>query len=403
MRVLLVHNYYQQPGGEDRVFVDERDMLRAWRHDVVEFTQHNDSLGAAGGVSAALSAIWNNAAYHRVRTILRQSATAVMHCHNTFPLVSPSVFSAARAEGVAVIQTLHNYRLMCPAALLYREGRPCERCVGHAVAWHGIAHGCYRGSRAATAATSLANAIHRFAGTWTRQVDLYIAPSEFAKRKLVEGGLPADAIVVKPHFVHPDPGFGAADGGYALFVGRLAAGKGIETLLTAWQELGRTIPLCIVGDGPLAPVVAAAAAASPAIRWVGRRAPDEVSQLMGRASVLIFPSEFYETFGRTVIEAFACGTPVIASNIGAAGELVDDGRTGRLFTAGDPRSLVQQVVALLEHPAEMKLMRREARAEFASRYTMAENYELLRAIYERAARSSQSSARFARSVEPAVP
>ena len=190
MRVLLTHNFYQQPGGEDRVFEDERDMLRAHGDDVITSTLHNESIRTSGALATGRRAFWNGDAYRQVRSLLRGTGTDVMHCHNTFPLASPALYYAARAEGVPVVQTLHNYRLFCPNGILYRAGAPCERCLGSPLAWRGVAHGCYRGSRGATAVVAASMAGHRVAGTWTRQVDVYIAPTEFAKRKCVEGGLP---------------------------------------------------------------------------------------------------------------------------------------------------------------------------------------------------------------------
>lgn len=383
MKTLLVHNHYQREGGEDRVFADESSMLAAHRDEVTHYTLHNDSISPRGALGAAAVAVWNRSAYREVRALLRETDARVMHCHNTFPLVSPAVYYAARAEGVPVVQTLHNYRLMCPGVVMFRDGRPCDACVGH-LPWRGVMHGCYRGSRGATAAAAGVVLGHRGVGTWRRLVDVYIAPSEFTKRKYVEGGWPAESVVVKPHFVQHDPGVGDGDGGYALYVGRLSAEKGVGTLLEAWKQLGATVPLRIVGDGPLADEVARAAAESPSIEWLGHQSPENVGRLMGRALFAVCPSACFETFGRAVIEAFAAGAPVIAANIGALAELVDHGRTGRLFTACDASSLADEVRALLEDPAAIAAMRREARAEFEAKYTMTRNYEMLQRIYESA-------------------
>lgn len=382
MNALLVHNHYQYAGGEDCVFDDESRMLAAHDHRVAHFTLDNQAIGARRPWTAAATALWNSKAYRRVRAMIRETAAEVVHAHNTFPLVSPAVYYAARAEHVPVVQTLHNYRLLCPGVNLFRDGSACEACLGRALPWRGVARGCYRDSRGATAVAATVVAGHRTLGTFRRLVDVYIAPSRFTRGKFVEAGWPADSVVVKPHFVDPDPGFGAGDGGYALYVGRLSAEKGIATLLDGWARLGAAIPLRIVGDGPLAGDVVRAAASNRSIQWLGHRSRAEVAALLGRARFVVVPSSCYETFGRAVIEAYAAGAPVVAADIGALAELVDDGRTGRLFAPGDGEALAGQVASLIGGNGAIGAMRREARAEYESRYTMAQNYDQLRRIYE---------------------
>jgi glycosyltransferase involved in cell wall biosynthesis len=225
--------------------------------------------------------------------------------------------------------------------------------------------------------------VHRLIGTWTREVSLYIALTRFARDRFLEGGLPAERLEVKPNFVDPDPGMGAGEGGYALFVGRLSPEKGVRTLLDAWMHFDPGVPLRIVGDGPLADEVTRAASRAPCIEWLGARDAAEVLALMQRAACVICPSEWYETFGRVIIEAFAAGTPVIASDIGALAELVRPEETGLLFTPGDARALAQSVRSLLAAPARLDAMRRAARAEFEARYTAERNYEALMRIYGR--------------------
>ena len=225
--------------------------------------------------------------------------------------------------------------------------------------------------------------VHRVLRTWTEMVDVYVALTEFARSKFIEGGLPAGKIVVKPNFVAPDPGRGQGGGGYALFVGRLAPEKGTGTMLAAWDRLGTRIPLKIVGDGPLRARVVEAARRSN-VEWLGHRPVEEVHALMGKADMLVFPSEWYETFGRVAVEAFATGTPVIAADIGAVAELVEHGRTGLEFRPGDPEDLIAQVEWALSHPAELRLMRDEVRAEFEAKYTAERNYRALMEIYEAA-------------------
>jgi glycosyltransferase involved in cell wall biosynthesis len=391
MRILLVHDYYQQPGGEDGVFTAEALLLEGHGHRVLRYTAHNDCATAMGRVALARMTVYNPGAYRELRALIHEERPEIIHLHNTFPLISPSAYYAARAERVPVVQTLHNYRLFCPAATFFREGRVCEDCLGKSVPWPGLLHACYRSSRLATGAVAAMVTVHRAVGTWTNAVDMYIALTEFARRKCIAGSLPADKIAVKPHFVHPDPGTGRGQGGYALFVGRLSPEKGLNTLLRAWEQLRGRMPLKIVGDGPLADRVAAVLLKLPAVEWLGRRPVQDVYALIGEAAFLVVPSECYETFGRVVIEAFAKGTPVIASHIGAIGEVVDAGRTGLHFRPGDPCDLAGQVEWAVAHPAHLAQMRREARTEFETRYTAERNYGMLAEIYELAMERSRGA------------
>lgn len=253
--------------------------------------------------------------------------------------------------------------------------------MGRVVPWPGVVHACYRDSRAATSAVAAMLGVHRLLGTWKREVDVYIALTEFARRKFIEGGLPADRVKVKPNFVHPDPGPGEGKGRYALFVGRLAAEKGVQLLLEAWGRLRSDVPLKIVGDGPLAPTVAAAARSTPSIEWLGPRPRSEVLDLMREASFLVVPSVWYEGLPMIVTEAFAVGLPVVMSDIGGLPELVEDGRTGLVFRSGDADDLSSRIEWALGDSARLRAMRVEARAEFAAKYTAERNYELLMAIY----------------------
>ena len=381
MRILSVHSRYQIRGGEDECRDAEVSLLREMGHLVEVYEENNERVAKLGSLRTAIRTVWSEEAHQTVRRRLTQQAYNVVHVQNFFPLISPSVYYAAKAEGVPVVQTLHNYRLLCPNALFFRDGHLCEDCLGKFVTSPGVLHACYRGSRAATGAVTAMLTAHRTMQTWTEMVDVYIALTEFARQKFIEGGLPAEKIIVKPNFVHPDPGSGEGRGGYALFVGRLSPEKGVRTLLSAWKLLRGKVPLKIVGDGPLAAWVAEAAQQMPGVDWLGRMPVAEVYDLMGEAAFLIFPSEWYETFGRVAIEAFAKGTPVIASNIGAIAELVDSGRVGLQFRPGDPEDLAAKVEWLLEHPVELAQMRREARTEFEAKYTAEKNYQQLMEIY----------------------
>jgi glycosyltransferase involved in cell wall biosynthesis len=391
MKILLCHNFYQQPGGEDQVFADEDWLLKSHGHEVIRHTVHNDAIKQMGRWETARKTLWNRQSYEQVRGLIRQHRPEVMHCHNTFPLISPAAYSAARDEGVPVVQSLHNYRLICPTAIFLRKGQICERCLGKTFAWPGVMHGCYRGSRACTAIVAAMTGLHRLLGTWSSAVERYIALSNFSRDKLVAGGLPADRTVVKPNFVYPDPHPGEGRGGHALFVGRLSEEKGLAVLLAAWQRLGAHIPLKIVGDGPLADSVKSTAAGDPRIECLGRKSPAETLDLLGQAAFVVLPSIWYENCPKTVVEALAKGTPIVASRLGALAEFVDDGRTGLLFAPGDADDLARKVEELARDPGRLVAMRAEARREYEEKYTADQNYPILMEIYRQAIAGQPSS------------
>jgi glycosyltransferase involved in cell wall biosynthesis len=349
-------------------------------HLVEVYEENNERIAELNPMRMAVNTVWSVEAYKTIRSRLREQPHDLVHVQNFFPLISPSIYYAAKAEKVPVVQTLRNYRLLCPNALFFRDGHVCEDCLGKFVPWPGILHACYR-DRMATGVVTAMLTTHRMLRSWTEAVDIYIALTEFARQKFIQGGFPAEKIVVKPNFVHPDPGTGEGRGGYALFVGRLSPEKGISTLLEAWKQLGGKIPLKIVGDGPLALQVAEAAKQMLGVEWLERKPLEEVYELIGQAAFIVFPSEWYETFGRVAIEAFAKGTPVIAAAIGAIAELVEPERNGFHFRPGDPQDLAAKVELALSQPGKLAQMRQEARAEFEKKYTAKENYLRLMRIY----------------------
>lgn len=385
MKILLVHNRYQIAGGEDTVVSAEKSMLEEHGHEVRLLESDNAEIsGTRAQIKAGLGAIYSRSGRRRVAAELARFRPDVMHVHNFFPLLSPSIYSAARQAGVAVVQTLHNFRLVCPNALFFRDGHVCEDCLGRAVPLPGILHACYRKSRVATTPVAAMLTVHRALGTWANKVDAYIALTEFSRQKLTQGGLPAEKIFVKPNFAHPAPTVGNGAGDYALFVGRLSEEKGVSTLLAAWKQLATEIPLKIVGDGPLTEMVKSATQGSSALEWAGRVKHEQVTNLMQRASLLIFPSIWYEGFPMSLVEAFAVGLPVVASNLGAMSSLVRHRQTGLHFRAGDADDLVTQVRWVRTHPAELGEMRRAARQEYEAHYTAERNCEMLIHIYQAA-------------------
>ncbi len=386
MNILLIHNHYQQPGGEDAVFSAEGALLREAGHHVITYTRSNDevrALGAWGRLTLPARWVWAGDSVRALRQLIAREKPDVAHFHNTHFMISPAAYYACREAGVPVVQTLHNYRLLCPNALFLRGGAVCELCLGRTPPWPGVRYGCYRGSRLQTAGMAAMLTFHRWRRTWQEQVDCYIALTEFARQKFIQGGLPAEKIAVKPNF-QPDPGEGLGREPFALFVGRLSVEKGLDVLAAAWEKLN--VPLKIAGDGPLRATLAAQMTPprQGTVTLLGQQPHAAVLNLLRQARFVVVPSTWYESFPMVVVEAFACGTPVIASRLGALAEIVADGRTGLHFTPGDAADLAAKVAWAWEHPEEMAAMGRNARAEYEAKYTPERNYEMLMAIYRTA-------------------
>ena len=391
---MLVHNQYQRPGGEDVAFAQERELLERAGHQVVSYCRNNDEARVYSGfkqLGLLTQVIWARDTQREIGSLLRREKPHLVHIHNTFMMVSPSVYAACLDAQVPVVQTLHNYRLLCPAGAFFRDGNVCEECVDHSL-WRSMRYGCYRENRTKTTAIALMLAVHRGLKTWTRMVDCYVALTEFARQEFVRGGLPPEKVVVKPNFVPSDPGKREGAGEYALFVGRLSGEKGLKTLISAWECMHHRIPLLVVGDGPLGPQLRAETERKGAshIIFRGHLNRDQSLAAMRGARFLIQPSDCYENFPLSIAEAFSCGTPVVCSHLGAMQEIVEDGRTGLHFTPGDPQDLAAKVEWAWTRPDLTEIMGREARADYESKYTPERNYRLLMAIYERVVASSRS-------------
>jgi glycosyltransferase involved in cell wall biosynthesis len=384
MKILMLHNRYLVPGGEDQSCAAEASLLREHGHEVELLEEDNRSIEQLGRVRTALRTVWSRQSYRTIDRKLRQGGFDVMHVQNFFPLWSPSVYYAASRNRVPVVQALRNYRLMCVNSLFFRDQHVCEQCLGSWLPWHGILHACYRESRTASAVVAAMIGAHKLSGTWRKRITTYIAVSEFTRQKYIGGGFPAEQIAVKPNFIHPSPPPGSGGGGYALFVGRLSPEKGIATLLEAWKSARDPLPLKIVGDGPLRDLVTAAASSSGNIEYLGGRQLPEVLDFMRQAEFLIFASEAYETMGRTIMEAFAVGTPVIASKIGPPASMVAPGKTGFHFEPGNANELRERVEWCSRNLAEIRSLRTNARRAFEENYTGPANLEMLIRIYEQA-------------------
>jgi glycosyltransferase involved in cell wall biosynthesis len=386
LRVLVAHNRYRFRGGEDSVVQNEMEMLRTRGHEVMMLEADNRTIeGPLTRIAAAGSAFHSARSKRRMESMLLEFRPDLVHVHNWFPLLSPSVITAAAARGVPVVQTLHNFRMVCAGANLFRKGSICCDCVGKHLPLAPVFHGCYAGSRLGSAAVAGAFTWHRFAHTWDA-VSLFITLTRFQRDLLVEGGLDASRTLIKPNFVRASGGdmVGKGRGGFALFVGRLVPEKGIRTVLRAWEDNLRLPLLKIMGDGPLANEVRARALRLPRVEYLGQQPRSAVAEAMGDARALIFASEGYEAFPLAILESFAAGTPVIAADLPSLAELVHRGETGLHFVPGDALDLAAKVSSICAEAQTYQAMRRRCRAIYEQRYTETINYGLLMNAYSRA-------------------
>jgi glycosyltransferase involved in cell wall biosynthesis len=382
MRVAMLHNRYRsgQPSGENTVVDQTADFLRSSGHSVELYEQHSDTIAEMSGKDRALlpfRSVWSFAAERDLTSRLQQRRPDIVHVHNTFPLWSPSVLRATRKAGLPVVATLHNFRLMCANAVLQRDGRPCESCVGK-IPWRGAVHGCYRESTVQSLPLVAGITAHQGLRTWQRYVTTLIAPSEFVRSRYVAGGFPADRIVVKPHAVAFAGQVRTGPGEAVVFLGRLTEDKGFADLLEAWDSsLGQ---LVVVGDGPLRAAADARAAVDPSVRVLGALPWAESMDVVRTARAVVVPARSYEAFGLVVVEAFAHGVPVVASRIGALAELVEDGVTGALAEPGDPVSL-RSALRLVTDPVTSVTCGERARQVYLKRFTPERDLAATERIY----------------------
>ena len=385
MRVLQAHNRYKISGGEDVAVKSEFIILKKNNNIVNLFEVSNQNISGwktkiITALKVSYSRKFNNMLSERIRVFKPE----IIHVHNFFPLITPSIYDVAKKFSVPVIQTLHNYRIICPGAYLVRKGKICEDCL-YGPTYQAALHKCYRDSAIGSFAVAHMVQKHKNQLTWDKKINRFIVPSEFAKKKFVQAGLSSEIITVKPNFIYPDPGIRNANGKFALFVGRISKEKGILTLMQAIENIER-FPVKIIGDGPMIEDINKIKnyKSLSNIEIIGQHNRKEVFQLIHNAAFIIFPSEWYETFGLVCAEAFACGKPVITSRLGSMAEIVEDGVTGLHFEAGNPIDLADKINWLIKHPDECRKMGRNARMEYLDKYTAEKNYESLMDIYQQA-------------------
>ena len=389
MRVAIFHNAYVLRGGEDVSTASEASMLRKYGVDVFEFKLSNAFVLRSGTVAVARALArshYNSRVYDKVRAYCRRVRPDVAHVENFWFAMSPAVHAACHAEGIPTVQSLRNFRLLCAGDLLLRNGRPCNECVGRGP-WRGVRYRCKNGSFVQSAFVARMLQHNRKRHTWTRDVDVLVASTDFVKKKLVEGGLPESKIVVMPNFV-ADPGINDSSGLGGAFVGRLSHEKGVKTLLEAWKHLG-DLPLSIVGDGPLRRELEAYAVAEDlnSVTFLGQQPHARAIETLRQAAFVVMPSIWYEGFGRVIIEAFSVGRPVIASRLGSMAELINDGVTGLLFEPGESQDLADKITKLNEDTDTRIRMGVAARTHYEEQFTPSKNFKPLISIYERAIRN----------------
>jgi glycosyltransferase involved in cell wall biosynthesis len=365
VRILQVHNKYRQRGGEDGVVASEAELLRRHGHQVLEhFTSNPNGMSAAASLAFAP---WNPASARLMRAAVHESAPDVAHVHNTWFTLSPSVFGALHRSKIPVVMTLHNYRLVCANALVFRDGKPCQDCVGHSP-MPGVRHRCYRNSAVQSAAAAATISFNRARGTWVNAVDLFIAPSRILRDTLVAGGLPAERFVVRPHAVS-DAGqrtCAPSSSPTVLYVGRVSEEKGIDVLLEAWARAKpRDLELLVVGDGPQREELERRSVEG--VRFTDWLSKDEVRSLMLGARAFVFPSVSFESFGLTIVEAMSAGLPVIASAHGSPGEIVGEIGAEWLAAPGRADEWAERV-ANLDDAAALDVAGKRAREIYESQY-----------------------------------
>ncbi len=380
MRILQVHNRYCQAGGEDSVVKAEGKLLNHMGETVLLEQVDNSSIsGFVGKAMVGASVVYSKKSRSRLEAKIKDFRPDVVHVHNFFPLLSPSIFDACGELKVPVVCTLHNYRLMCAGAFLMRNGSVCEICINKSP-YHALLYGCYRNSRIGTFFVARMIESIKTKNNLANSVTRFIALTDFSKEKFTQAGFSSHQIMVKPNFSKDNMVFPRCFDGGALFVGRLSVEKGVGTLIKSWRNL--LVHLNVIGDGPLLDEVNSCGLDHVSVH--GWLPPDDVSKFMSKASFLIMPSQWYEGFPMVLVEAFSHGVPVITSKLGGMAEIVEDGVTGLHFKAGDAGDLAEKVRWVQSHPEACKRMGSNARKVYLEKYTSEVNYKMLMNIYQEA-------------------
>ena len=382
MKILFVHNFYQIAGGEDAVYRNEMDLLKAHGHDVIEYTVDNASINSLWDkLSVMVKTIFSFSQYRKIKKILKDSSPDVVHVHNYFPLISPAVFYACKKMNIPVVHTLHNYRAVCPSALLMHDGKICEKSIQHS-SWWAVKEKVYRNSFIGSFILTCMVEFHKKIGTWQNQVSYFISLTQFAKNKYIESGWPSHKVLIKPNFIE-DPLQDETPiknkGGYAIYVGRLGEEKGIDLILKSWVNID--FPLKIIGAGPLQHAVEKSTCSN--IEYLGLQQKDDVLRLVKNADFIVMASTWYEGFPMVLVEAMACGTCALVPNLGSMSEVIQANENGIYFEPGNSDDFIKQINWLIHNPTETNKMSANARKIYMSQYTAEKNYHQLYEIYQK--------------------
>lgn len=392
MNILQIHNRYKTPGGEWTVLNQEYNLL-CKNHKVDQFIiKNSDHLNSIWErMSLIFKTHYNSRSKKLIAEKLVQFPYDIMHVHNFFPLLTPSIFEAAREAAIPSVLSLHNYRLIHPNGLMYHRGKIDQRSV-RGSAYDCVWDGVYRDSKLQTAVAAHMIEYHRKVKTWHKFPTLFIALSEFSKNKFVEGGLPADKIMIKPNFLtdplteYEDLKIENEKSDYFIFVGRISNEKGIEDLINSWIETNPPTKLLIAGDGPLKQKLMNRTKGTPSIEWLGQLSKKDVLKKLSKAKALIFPTKCFEGMPLILLEAMSMGCAVISSSIGNPKNMIDHGKNGLLYKPGDMSELIHSVQIIIENPEKASQLAENARDRYLKMYTPERNYDILLKIYTEAAK-----------------
>ena len=377
MNILVVHNKYYYRGGEDTVVDAEASLLRRSGHKVLIYSRDNKEIDKISTLRLALDTFGSTRTMDDIQRIHQEFMPDIIHAHNIFPLISPSIYKVAKKLHIPIVQTLHNFRLMCPQAMLFRDGKACESCIGN-IPWRASLYHCYRNSFAQSSFTAIAMTTHKILDNLAQSVHQYIVLSQVARYKFIQGGIPVTQLSIKPNFVESTrvPNWSKRERG--IFIGRLSVEKGLDVLLKAVALLDK-IKIDVYGTGPLADLVSTASG----LRSLGFHPQSALINRLHQVAYLVMPSTGIESFGLVAIEAFSCGTPVIASRHGSLAEIIKHGKTGLLVKPGDNQELAHAIAWAESHPDAMKKMGQAAYNDYLEHYTPESNYKILMEIYNK--------------------
>lgn len=379
MKILIAHNYYQLKGGEDSVVTNEIELLRSYGNSVITYYRNNDEIKTLTVIQKAqllFKTTYSQKTYQEVCQVIKEEKPDICHVHNFFPLITPSIYDACRDNNIPVVQTLHNFRLICANGLFMREGKICEDCLGKS-AYGAVKKKCYRNSSVQTYVVARMIESHKKKNTWTKKVDRYLCLSEFSKQKFLQAGLPEDRLIVKSNFVKATSHIkNKCNAPYFIFVGRIDSTKGIELLVKVAKN--SPIPIKVIGEGKLTSLLEN----SLNIDYLGRLPHKETVNYISKAEALIFPSLLYEGMPMTILEAFSNKTPVLASKLGAMQTMITHKQNGLLFEPNNEKELANLMNFVISNELVIDNIITNAYNDFLAKYSEESNYLQLINIYK---------------------